>query len=328
MRVAVVGAGMAGLGAARTLREAGIATVVFEKSRGFGGRVATRRIADYTFDHGATIVSPRGTELEGVILNELSTDQLVEIVKPIYLSTDDRVTPVDPEAGKIKRFGYQNGVNTLGKLLAVDLDVRLESKVEAIKKDGPHYTILGESFSHVILTAPIPQTEVLLASAGDKRSFAGSQYRKCISIMFGVDEEIDRPYHALLDPNQSQPLTWLSLEHVKIPGGFRAPEGKSALVVQMSARYSRYSFEREDATIIGDTWVDIKRLLKLKVALPEVSGVMRWNYSHASNTVSYETANQLGAKILVAGDGISGARTHQAYAIGIRAANQILAGEE
>lgn len=317
---------MAGLGAARTLHAAGVATVVFEKSRGFGGRVATRRIGDYTFDHGATIVSPRGTELEGVILNELPTDQLVEIIKPIYLSTDDRVTPVDPEAGKLRRFGYQKGVNTLGKLLASDLDVRLESAVDSIKKEGPHYSILGESFSHVVLTAPIPQTEILLATAGDKRSFAGSQYRKCISIMFGIDEEIERPYHALLDPNQSQPLTWLSLEHVKIPGGFRAPVGKSALVVQMSARYSRYSFDRPDDVIVADTWVDIRRLLKLKVELPEVSGVMRWSYSHASNTVSYETANQSGARIFVAGDGISGARTHQAYSVGVRVANQILEG--
>jgi renalase len=319
---------MAGLGAARTLQAAGIATVVFEKSRGYGGRVATRRLGEYTFDHGATIISPRGTELENVILNELPTDELVEIVKPIYLSTDDRVTPVDPEAGKIKRFSYRHGVNTLGKLLADDLDVRLETKIDSIQKDGPHYSLGGESFSHVILTPPIPQTEMLLASVGDKRSFAGAQYRKCISIMFGVAEEIERPYHALLDPNQSQPLTWLSLEHVKVPGGYRAPVGKAALVVQMSARYSRYSFERTDDIVISETWVDIKRLLKLKVALPEASDVMRWHYSHASNTVSYETANHEGARILVAGDGISGARTHQAYAVGIRAANQILSGGE
>ncbi len=319
---------MAGLGAARTLQAAGIATVVFEKSSGLGGRVGTHRIGEYTFDHGATIISPRGTELEHVILNDLPTDELVEILKPIYLSTDDRVTPVDPEAGKIKRFAYHHGLDTLGKLLAADLDVRLESHVESIKKDGPHYSILGESFSHVILTPPFPYTEMLLGSVGDKRGFAGAQYRKCISIMFGVAEEIERPYHALLDPNQSQPLTWLSLEHVKVPGGFRAPEGKAALVVQMSARYSRYSFERSDEVVISETWVDIKRLLKLKVDLPEVSDVMRWNYSHASNTVSYEAANQAGAKILVAGDGISGARTHQAYAVGIRAANQILEGEE
>lgn len=328
MRVAVVGAGMAGLGAARTLNAAGISTVIYEKSRGLGGRVATRRIGDFVFDHGATIISPRGTELESVILNELPTDDLLEIEKPIFLAQDDRVTAVDPEAGKLHRYAYRHGMNTLGKLLAEGLDVRLESTVEKIEKSGPHYTILGESFSHLILTPPFPQTEILLASIHDKRSFPGAQYRKCLSVMFGLDEEVDKPYHALLDPNQSQPLTWLSLEHVKVPGGFRAPVGKSALVVQMSARYSRYSFERSDADVMSETWVDVKRLLNLKSVAPEVSEVKRWRYSHSSNTVSYETANQNRAKILVAGDGISGARTHQAYSVGVRAAKQILEANE
>jgi renalase len=315
---------MAGLGAARTLRAAGIATVIFEKSRGLGGRVATRYVGDYTFDHGATVISPRGSELERVILEELPTVELVDVTAPIYLANDDRVTAVDPEGGKIKRYAYAKGNSTLGRLLGEGIESRLEMRVEEISKSGPHYLIDGESFSHVILNPPIPQSEVLLASLGDKRSFPGAQYRQCLSVMFGVASEIDRPYHAILDPNQSQPLTWLSLEHVKCPGGFRAPEGHAAVVVQMSARYSRYSFERSDEDILRETWVDVKRVLELGNVGYEVGSVMRWRYSHSSNTVGFETANPQGAKVLVVGDGLSGARTHQAYETGVRAARQIL----
>ena len=42
--VAIIGAGIAGLRAAETLRKAGLDVVVLEKSRGLGGRAATRRI--------------------------------------------------------------------------------------------------------------------------------------------------------------------------------------------------------------------------------------------------------------------------------------------
>lgn len=327
MRVAVVGAGMAGLGAARTLEAAGIAVAVFEKSKGLGGRVATRRIGDYVFDHGATIISPRGAELEQVILNELPGTELVEIERPIYLASDDRVTPVDPEAGKLRRFTYQRGNNTLAKLLADGLDVRLESKVESIEKADHHYRILGEMFSHVVLTAPLPQAEELLHTVHDRRTFNGAQYRKCLSVMFCVDEEVDRPYHALIDPDQSQPLTWLSLEHIKVPGGFRAPMGKSAVLAQMGARYSRYSFDRPDEDILSETWVDVRRLLRIERSDFIEGQVKRWLYSHAANTVGFETANPDGAKIIVAGDGISGARMHQAYAVGIRAAQRLLESE-
>ncbi|HIP78813.1 MAG TPA: FAD-binding protein, partial [Kiloniellaceae bacterium] len=42
-RIAVIGAGLAGLLCARRLQDAGLHPVVFEKSRGLGGRLATRR---------------------------------------------------------------------------------------------------------------------------------------------------------------------------------------------------------------------------------------------------------------------------------------------
>ncbi|WP_405049538.1 NAD(P)-binding protein [Rhizobium sp. BK176] len=52
LRVGVIGAGIAGLTIVRSLQK--IADViVFEKSRGVGGRMATRRIDDVSFDHGA-----------------------------------------------------------------------------------------------------------------------------------------------------------------------------------------------------------------------------------------------------------------------------------
>ena len=51
--IAVVGAGMAGLTLARALQARGNDVVVFEKSRGFGGRLATKRVGQATFDSGA-----------------------------------------------------------------------------------------------------------------------------------------------------------------------------------------------------------------------------------------------------------------------------------
>jgi predicted NAD/FAD-dependent oxidoreductase len=52
--VAVIGAGIAGLTAASGLQAAGHAVTLFEKSRGAGGRCATRRSAAGAFDHGAS----------------------------------------------------------------------------------------------------------------------------------------------------------------------------------------------------------------------------------------------------------------------------------
>ncbi len=51
--VAIVGAGIAGLAAARQLCDAGVSVTVFEKSADIGGRMATQTQGRMAFDHGA-----------------------------------------------------------------------------------------------------------------------------------------------------------------------------------------------------------------------------------------------------------------------------------
>ena len=53
---AIITAGVAGLVCARGLFGAHRPVTVFEKSRGLGGRLATRRIGRMAFDHGAQYV--------------------------------------------------------------------------------------------------------------------------------------------------------------------------------------------------------------------------------------------------------------------------------
>jgi predicted NAD/FAD-binding protein len=58
-RVAVIGAGIAGLSCARTLTDHAIDVVVFDKGRSPGGRMATRRADGFQFDHGAVLHGAR-----------------------------------------------------------------------------------------------------------------------------------------------------------------------------------------------------------------------------------------------------------------------------
>ena len=68
-RVGVIGAGLSGLMAARTLQLAGLEVVAFDKGRRAGGRANTREHSDYRFDHGAQFFTVRdealGPHLQG-----------------------------------------------------------------------------------------------------------------------------------------------------------------------------------------------------------------------------------------------------------------------
>jgi hypothetical protein len=63
-RIAVVGAGIAGIACARTLAQAGHQVTVFEKSRGAGGRMSTRDTEFGSFDHGTQYFTVRDARFE------------------------------------------------------------------------------------------------------------------------------------------------------------------------------------------------------------------------------------------------------------------------
>ena len=116
-RVAVIGAGISGLILARTLADAGVAVTVFEKSRGVGGRMATRRTQDgLRFDHGAqyfTVRDPRSQRF----LNAWQADGIVQPWKGRIVSL--RNGTVEYEKTPTNRFVAGPGMNAVCKQLGV-----------------------------------------------------------------------------------------------------------------------------------------------------------------------------------------------------------------
>jgi renalase len=66
-RIAVAGAGVAGLACARTLVDRGVHVRVFEREACPGGRIATRRVDTLCFDHGVQYFSTHDARFEPVV---------------------------------------------------------------------------------------------------------------------------------------------------------------------------------------------------------------------------------------------------------------------
>ena len=169
---------------------------------------------------------------------------------------------------------------------------------------------------------PVPIVERLLAKSKETRRFSNVRFRSCISVLLGYDTEFDSPYHALVGPDQSVPLAWISFESLKCPG--HAPDGHSAFVAQLSAEYSKRRFETDVDLIIEETLGDVTRLLGERFATPVVSAVVRFRYSHPETTTAFESVNSPMSRLLVAGDGLIGGRTELAYESGVRAAKLLM----
>ncbi len=329
MRIAVVGAGISGLACARTLHRLGHEVVVFEKSKAVGGRCATRRVGPYTFDTGATSVAPRGRTIEKCILEELDTSDLIKIERPIYVLKALRIEPGESARNATPRYAWRKGNNQLGKMLAEGLDIRFEHLIErfdrarALYFAAPAGSGIENAFDRIVIAIPTPQAHALLTSSGESRSIDYVHYRPCLSVLLGFASQTEHlPYHALIEPEQTHPLTWLSIESVKCPD--RAPAGHTAMVAQLSPAYSRLHYESPDQTIINATLEYLVRLYGGGFAKPEVTDVKRWRYSLPENIGMFESANPKGSPIIVAGDGLLGGRIEFAYETGVLAAKRII----
>lgn len=325
MKVGIVGAGVSGLAAARALHQAGVAVTLFEKSRGVGGRLATRRVGSYTFDTGATSIAPRGMGIESVMLKELDTTELIEVTKPIYTHVNLRVQPGDSSRNGVPRYAYRSGCNHLAKLLAEDLDVRLNTQVDQLKEVDGGYEIENEHFDRLILTPPIPQTSLLLWSIGQSRPVANARYRSCITLMLGYDKPLpDTPYHAIIDVEQRHPMTWVCLESTKSPG--RAPDGCSAVLVQLSPGYSHDHYQNDDDVVLKDVLPYVAQLFGPEFREPVEIDTKRWKYSQPETVAVFESVNRDHPGVILAGDGLSAGRVERAFESGLMAANLILEG--
>jgi predicted NAD/FAD-dependent oxidoreductase len=323
LKVGVVGAGVAGLGAARLLQKGGHSVKVFESAGEVGGRCATRSVEHFVFDTGATSIAPRGKLLEPVMLRELDRSDLVQVAKPIYTHNSLRVAAGDGAKNKAARYTYKSGNATLPKLLAQGLQVETSVAAESLSRSNGTYSIDGQNFDAVILATPIPITIDLLQQFNEERPINFVHYRPCISVLLGFALEMpELHYHALVDPEQRHPLTWLSVESAKCEG--RAPEGQTAMVAQLSPQFSAMHYETEDGAIVSATVEYIERLYGSAWKNPVVFDVKRWRYSQPENVAMFDSVNQPNSRLLVASDGLVGGRVEYAYEAGARAAMLLL----
>src|SRR5205823_3389276 len=84
----IIGAGMAGLTAARELNAQGWDVIVLDKGRGVGGRLVTRRIEQARADHGAQYFSATTPEFHELV-QELLADTVITRWEPAQPSPAD-----------------------------------------------------------------------------------------------------------------------------------------------------------------------------------------------------------------------------------------------
>ncbi|PSB68094.1 hypothetical protein C7B61_02725, partial [filamentous cyanobacterium CCP1] len=128
--VVVVGAGIAGLICAQRLRQMGHRVIVVEKSRGLGGRLATRRLSSGHADHGVRCLEVQGALTQGLIDRLCKCQILQPWVDRIH--TFDRSGILHLDDSPQPRFTSATGITSVAKFLGTGLEIWHGQRVKGI----------------------------------------------------------------------------------------------------------------------------------------------------------------------------------------------------
>ncbi|KHD88264.1 MAG: hypothetical protein OM95_08875 [Bdellovibrio sp. ArHS] len=147
----IIGAGISGLTLASRIRSQNKSFLILEKSAGVGGRMATRRGAHCTYDHGAQFIDLKKDED-----NPWKETLKIEEQGKLWFSSSQSDYIVFPK-----------GMTQFPKSLASTMNVKLNEKVIRIDMHDSFYVLTTEQGAtyhtkELFITCPLPQSLSLL----------------------------------------------------------------------------------------------------------------------------------------------------------------------
>ncbi|WP_280141600.1 NAD(P)-binding protein [Methylobacterium sp. UNC300MFChir4.1] len=301
--VAVLGAGMAGAAAARRLAEAGFRVRVFDKGRGVGGRMATRRVGEMQFDHGAQFMRARGPAFAA------------------ELGRWTRLGIVAPWAGSDRHVGVPGMTEPVRALLS-DLPVSSATTVVRLRRQGARWHledaagIVHGPFDAVAITVPAPQVRTLLEASGVALpGVRRATYAPCWSLMVATET---RPRDVLVQP-RTDPIGLIAHDSAK-PG---RPAG-SRLTVHATPAWSRGHLEAPREAVIAALLGAAEDVLGATLR-PSHAEAHRWRYAQVETALEQPCLYDPDLRLGAGGDWSLGARIEAAYDSGQALARCLLA---
>ena len=312
--VVVVGAGIAGLAAARSLHDDGHRVQVVDKGRSVGGRLATRRIGEATLDHGAPFVTSGGPELDAVI-GELEADGLLREWRGARGPSGSR------------RYAVEGGMNQLAKRLAHGLDVTVDTVIETVAAGDGRWALRSASREFtadaVVLTPPVPQSLAIVDAGG-------------VDLASPVRDQLD----AIRYERSLVLLVVLSSPPRAVPGGVLFDEGpfriivdnhakgissEPAVTLQLGPELSAALWDSPPDEVLDELLARADRWLGHTDVV--AAQVKRWRYAEATapSVVPIVATTVEGSPLVFAGDAFAGGGVAGAHRSGRTAADHLVA---
>lgn len=303
-RVAIIGAGMAGLTCALELQAAGHAVTVFDKARGPGGRMASRRVDGGSFDHGAQFFRAWDPAFQAAVTGWRAEGVVAE--------WPGRIEGIPPDAPFFVGVPRMSALTrALGDRLR---DLRLGVQVAHVRRtgDGWHLvdfdgTPLG-TWRTLVVATPAPQAVPLLADAPQLAAAAARvAFDPCWTVLLTFAAPLSAAFDA--QPFGDGPLGWIARNSSKPGRG-----STERWILHGHPRWSQAHLEAPASEVI----TALRAAFAAVVPHPEPidARAHRWRYARVTRPLDEVCVWDDVARIGLCGDGCIGARVEAAWLSG------------
>ena len=338
MVIGIIGAGISGLTAGKFLAKAGHEVTVFEKSSGFGGRMATRYAgtgSESKMDHGIPMFSAKSLEFNKFV-SELREKGLIERWgDSISMYDGDILIKQDPNPSSTSTYTAVKGMNSVGKYLSRYVDVKLNTKVGGLTYFGKNRsqkkpwvinmtsssTFLADA---VIIALPAPQAYGILNSTIDEinalklvRVIDEIHYRPSYSLMVGYGDKPAPAWQGVKCKNSN--LDFISNEKTK-----RKNEQETSFVLHASESFTLRHQKGDEEVIVREMLSDFAEIAGGWVSVPDWHQLHFWRYSSPRTYLKrpfFEMEDKDGPLALI-GDYFNGDSVEDAYLSGYELAKK------
>lgn len=315
-KIAIIGAGISGLTVAKELAKLN-EIVVFDKSRGIGGRMATRRVDGYHFDHGAQFFTAKSEEFKE-LCQKAKSDRIIEEWNCNFVEIIENKINKKWQFGNDKaHFVAKPQMNSLCKYMGKDLNILTAKQIASVNFDNNKWSLktleneIFEDFDYLILAIPSHQA-VNLIPANFKYFdiVANIKMSGCFTLMLGFYEDINFEFDAALVKESN--ISWISVNSSKP----ERPKGLS-LVVNSSNKWADENIE-EDLEIVKEKMItSLKKIIDFDFKNINYQNIHRWRYANADLRQGDKSLFDQNLNLGICGDYLISGRVENAFLSGL-----------
>ena len=263
----VIGAGISGLTLGWSLESESLA--ILEKSKALGGRMATRRVGEYTFDHGAQFFR------EGIFPE----------LEALWTAKDASTEWF--RKGRDRLMCGKGGMTALAKVF--EERVFREQLVERIEKTEDRWEVTtekGDVFlsQRVFLTCPLPQSLKILTNSNlpFPPELNSMLYDKALVGLFGLDPLCKLPTGFDYVDSPSVDVRMIANQYSK------RVSPNPAITVVMSAEWSEQNFDQDETRTLLMIQKEFEDHLAAKGlgARIQNASLKKWRYAFPSKSTA------------------------------------------